>query len=296
MHKSNENVKLEIKSNRSLHRSMNDLDKISVDYNTDLLIKAKKFGECDIWGEYLINEDKYLMNPRCVIRFLRGGKYYYYHIESAYEYFIKHNNRIDPYNKQEIDQVDIERIIAYTNFYMKYKHVKINTSVINNTLHELFRSDNSRPKLNEIIEFARGFILPEDIVKYISVNINFGMDIDREFANNYLINKKCDTFIFRGSSIKSTEFSKVFIISQIKSGKIMHIPFVHIYGKGIFEMDAKKVHRNSELPLNSDEVPILYNKVYISIVDLLTDTEHYLLKRIHREGKNSAFYRDQYFD
>lgn len=261
-------------------------------YSASLFHNALEFNDnVDLFGvDLLVSEEDYKKNPRSIIRFLRGKTYYYYHIETAFTYFIVNNNKLDPYTRKEMSRIDIERIKAYNEYYSKYKNIVVTTTTIRELLYNLFKSNKNQIELQNTISLARGIIQPEDIVEYISNNINAGNRIDRAFTEIYLKNKPIDTCIFRNSSISSTDYAKVFIMSITNPKGIVHIPYVHIYGRGLFEMISIQITQIYKLPENPDAIPILYDKAYVSIIDLLLDPKFNLFNKILKMDNECLFY------
>jgi len=275
----------------SEHIAIEDEETKPSKYCTGLFVKAEEFNDnSDILGMDLLSDDDYKKNPRSIIRFLRGQSFCYYHIETAYSYFITGNIKIDPYTRQTMSKIDLDRIRAYYDYYLNYKDLEVTVSTIKETLQKLFKPDQSPEELAKTISLAKGIIQPEDIVKFISDNINSGNPIDRVFTEEYLKTKPVNTFLFRISSLGSTEHAKVFIMSVRKTKDIMHVPYVHIYGRGLFEMDPSKFTTGYKLPQNPDLIPVLCDKVYVSIIDLLLDPKLNLLQTIHNMGPSCPFY------
>lgn len=249
-------------------------------YTVELFQEATNFNDnSDILGENLTEKD-YLQNPRSIIRFLRGKTYYYYHIETAYKFFIINNNKLDPYTRQPMNSIDISRIIMYYKYYSEFQNHEITSDTVEDILKNLFKPNQNQEELNKLIPLARGIIQPEDVVNYISNIINSGNKIDRNFTQNYLKDKPESTFIFRDSSIGSTQYAKVFVLSIIRDGITVHIPYVHIYGRGLFELDASKIESSVKLSENPDKIDIIHNRAYVSIIDLLINHEPNLLQHI----------------
>jgi hypothetical protein len=237
-------------------------------YNFELFDDACKFNDnSDMLGMELKGDQ--LKNPRSIVRFLRGTTYYYYNIDTAYKYFITLDNKSDPYTRQLMSLIDIDRIKSYHNYYSKYGDLEVTKDLITSTLKRLFKPGQNHKELDEVISLAKGICQPEDVVAYIASTINSGNEITRASAESYLKDKPVGTFIFRNSSMVSTDYAKVFVLSFVNRRKITHAPYVHIYGRGLFELDTKQITSHFKLPEHPDKIPYISSRAYVSIVDLL---------------------------
>lgn len=210
-------------------------------------------------------------NPRSIIRFLRGSTYYYYDINTAYEYFIIHGNTTDPYTRQPIDTHEIKKIISYYDFYKEYPELEVTKD---STMILIDNIINKKQKVNSI---ARYTIVPNDVIEYFEKNINNGEKITRDIAIKYLSSYvspelNIGRWLIRDSSVVSSEHGKVFVLSiYVSINKIVHSIYVHIYGRGIYNMDHNIVMPNYILPSNPLNIPIFPETYKETIADLIAE-------------------------